>query len=301
MSKMNFTTRVLVATFGICPLACACAVAPTVKYSLIPASSPRPLNENEFDAYFLQGSKIRIAAQTDKQKPTYDVSSIPTEATANKITVQYDDPFWSTTSVTITKVANRDVVSEIGSQVTDHRVAYINAGLGIVKTVITIVAAGPAGPNDIVPKDLPIEIDLTKALSKGDARGEMSVTTGDSRVTIDLGPIPPDAVEFSSMTFPFSSHAFFYSACRTAQVQARVVDGTTVTTIDTTVKVADPNYLQRVNLPSKGKITMHTECGASVATDSNTGVSSDADLLQAISTQAQAISDAVKASNKAKK
>jgi hypothetical protein len=242
---------------------CGCEVTPTVRYSIIPASTGRQLSDDEFDAFYLQGSRIRIQP-ADAKPRGYGVSSEPAESTDYKLALQHDDDFWVTTKVNITKFDNTDLISEIGTEVTDNRIKFIEAAAGLAKTAISdFVAAGPKG---IEEKDLPLEIDLNSLLRGHDNPGAFTLATT-SGVSIDIGSIPPDAIPFSKLPPEFSSHALIYSACRSDEVRATINEEKRTISIDETVKIADPNYVQSVHLPSSGKVKMHSECGVSVTTD----------------------------------
>jgi hypothetical protein len=66
------------------------------------------------------------------------------------------------------------------------------------------------------------------------------------------------------------------------------------------LRVADPRFVQRVQFPTKGSITAHSECGVSVASEAASG-DSGAAIVAALSTEAKAIKDALDSSKKADK
>ena len=292
-----------------------CAVQPTVMYTTIPAPKAngsgihKGLTDDQFDAYYLQASKIRIALAAGASKPDegppkfndYEIKSIPVESTKVKLVLQHDDPFWADTTLNLAKMANTDLVNEIGVEVSDHRIEYINAAAETVKIAVGFLPM--AGPGAAEPRlklgDLPIEIDLSEILEKNSGEAIKQFPVKNKKETeiialIDLDAVPPDAQKLSSIDFPVTAHAFFYSACRTAKITTNLDNGKGTKEVFNTVKIADPNWIQKVALPTKGKITMHTECGVSVKSEKDTGVASDAAVVQATGKAIKDVVDSVK-------
>ena len=272
-----------------------CAVTPSVDYNLISLSEPRPLSSSEFDSYFLQGSKVVIAAKSDD----VTVTSTPTESEAYKLALEHDDPFWASTTLDISKMANTDLVQQIGVSVTDYRVDYINAAAQVITTLAPYAAAGVTPSQSLDRGQLPLELDLVALLKDETAndRGARALAVDRHDIEVDLGPVPPDAIAFSQDAFPKrGAHSYFYSACRTLTVTYRPSVNAPLTS--QTVKVSDPHFLQAVRFPTQGSITAQSECGVSVSTQ-KASVSTTPEVIQALTTQGDAIAKALEAANSA--
>lgn len=223
------------------------------------------------------------------------VKSTPVEYTAYKLTLEHNDPFWSFTSVSLKKVDNRELVSEVGVDVTDYRVEYIKAIGAVVATAAKYVTASPRA--ELKPLDtsrLPLQIDFTGILKNEapDDRDARHIDIGNEGLDLELGPLPQDAYPLSPNDFPLSTDDYLYAACRTLTVYYRISSAGAV--VSQSVKIADPNFLERVKMPSSGKVTMGSECGESLAPEKSS-VQTGPDLINALQVEGQAMVDVVKA------
>jgi hypothetical protein len=82
-----------------------------------------------------------------------------------------------------------------------------------------------------------------------------------------------------------------FSACRAATIKFNYQGRS----YEKRVKINDPNYFQKVGFPTKGKVTFHDECGVSVSSESESGVSSGAEIAEALAAQGKAIKEAIEA------
>jgi hypothetical protein len=282
-----------------------CATRPSVTYTKITSGTDV---SKITDSYYLQSSTITIK-RTESSKTSADASaadlqiiSTPTEYPRFKVGITSNSSWLGAVStvINITKLDNTSLVKEIGSEISDKRVDTIKTIGSIITTAAPFVAFANAAALD--PAKLPWS---TKTYTQvegnpaaADAGQPLQLADG---VTMTLGPLPPDAIPVDK--FPSgSSSAFLYAACRDATIEfpyETVIDGKKVSVKHkTTLKIADPRYFELVALPVKGKITTHSECGVSVTTDKDTGVSSGADIANALATQGKAIKDAIDAAKK---
>jgi hypothetical protein len=291
---------------SVCALG-GCATRPSVTYTQI---TPQTDVTKLTDSFYLQTSTITISG-ADAAKPGTDaaqadlkVTSTPTEYPGFKVGITANGSWFGSvnTVVNITKIDNTGLVKEIGSQITDHRADLIKTIGSIITTGVGLV--GLANDSSLDATKLPWSTktytQIAGNLTAADNGKPFPMTDG---VTMELGPLPPDALPISR--FPTKpTNAFVYAACRQAKIQFTYVGKddkgvpTTSPLQTAVVEIADPRYFQLVAFPPKGKITTHTQCGVSVSTDSDTGVSSGADLVNALSTQGKAIKDAIDAAKK---
>jgi len=270
---------VKIATLSILLTATSCAVTPRVAYKNIDVATD--IGPDQFDSYFMQGSKIRV--EKSDAAPNYSILSIPKES-SKKVGLVHADSAWQTTNITITKMQNTDLVSEIGSSVTDHRVDYINDIGSVLKTVAPILAGYAITTALDADVDLPFEIDLVELLADPNVEKASTFQINKPGISILVSNIPPDAEAYADVfgRGRFESRDYFYAACREVNIDAKIKDSSGDHHITFSGKIADANYVQRVQLPVKGKITAHSQCGVSVSSDTDTGVSTNSAVVNAL-------------------
>lgn len=280
---------------AVTALLSACAAAPSIEYRRIDNASQ--LTGDEFDTFSFQRSVIKIDSKKDsKGGPATPldlvVTSVPTETSDFKVALRRADRIGVRTSLNITKFENTDLVKEIGTEVIDTRVDLVNKIGGILVKLAPVAFQVEKG---VLAGTLPLRIDVQVIMANQKVQEDAAsdVATGDG-VTIDFGPIPKDARPIREFPNGQAVGAFYYAACRTALVKV----GLEGKRYEQTVKVSDPRFFQSVGLPVKGKVTMHSECGASVSADKDTGVKSSADIVDALVAQGKAIKDAIDAAKK---
>nr|VFK18701.1 MAG: hypothetical protein BECKLFY1418C_GA0070996_10477 [Candidatus Kentron sp. LFY] len=294
MSKSSKSMIILVVSSI---LLCGCAVAPTVQLTRIDA--PTDVKGDEVDTFYLRKSAIKIdKADTSSKKenaelPLLTIQSVVEEYDNFKIGVRRADELGVRTSLNITKISNTELIKEAGVEVDDKRVELINK----VGAIITkIPALGIASdPNELEPDDLPKVIQISDILKDKDIRRDaaLGIEMSDG-IKIDIGQIPPDAVEINDLKMPIKLSGLIYSSCRSATIEFKFGDQKYVKA----VKINDPRYLQRIAFPIKGKVSFHTECGVSVTSEKDIGVSTGADIVDALAIQGKAIKDAIDAAKK---
>lgn len=292
--------------FSVCALG-GCATRPSVTYTRItPDTDVTKLT----DSFYLQTSTITISG-ADTAKPgtsaaatDLKVTSTPTEYPDFKVGITANSSWFGSvnTVVNITKIDNTGLVKEIGSQITDHRVDTIKTIGSIIATGVGLLGFDNGGALDATKLPWSTKTYTQIASDPAAADGGRTITMKDG-VTMELGPLPPDALPIGK--FPTkSTNAFVYAACRQATIHFSYVgkddkgNDTATPPQTAVVEIADPRYFQLVAFPPKGKITTHTQCGVSVSTDSDSGVSSGADLANALAAQGKAIKDAIDAAKK---
>jgi hypothetical protein len=266
-----------------------CAAAPTVEYRRITDASQ--LKGDELDTYAFRRTLVRIESVDDAggcatKELNFEVQLA--EEPAFKIAMRRADKPGVRSNLNISKVPNTDLVDEVGSEVADTRVELINTAGGIVAKLASFVDEGKSAAC----KPLLVTLNMQELMDKHGvgAGAQTGVAAGDG-VDVDFGPLPVDAKPVTAFPDGQTQHGFFYAACRTATVRFKHCQRK----IDRVVKVSDARYFQRVGLPEKGKVIMHPQCGASVISDKDTGIRSNAEIVDALVTQAKAIKDAIEA------
>ena len=279
------------------PLA-GCTVVPTVQYRII--KSPGDMIEMT-DAFYRARSEIVVTSSLlSATKPAsgaessvlqISVASNPIESKDAKLGIRAVTNWRSSTVVNITKTENTDLVKAIGVEVTDNTAKNITAyGGAIVK--IAGLAAADAAPLCVI-EGKPITISVPTGTATGTLKA--SGSDGSSQcISLVIGPLPIDAIKADDLPQNSDTHNFYYSACRDVEV---TVDPNGKQRTVQKVRIADPAFVQYVQFPPKGSITMHSQCGVSVKTDA-VSTDSGAAILEALATQGKAIKDAIDAAKK---
>jgi hypothetical protein len=283
--KINVASTIALLLMG-------CTAAPTVEYGIIRNSSD--LKGDEFDSFSFQQSLVKVDAKKDDKgaplSPLEIVSvSVPIEFPDFKIALRRADSFGVRTNLNITKFDNTDLIKEVGTEVVDNRVDLIGKIGGILAKVV-------AFSGDVKAADLPVVINTYKVLlgNKIEGGAIRDVPSGQSGITLDFDALPKDAKPMSDFPVGKKASALYYSACRNITVKVKLSTGV----YSQSLRISDPRYFQVAGLPIKGKIVMHSQCGASVTSEKDTGVKSSADVVDALLVQAKAIKDALEAAKK---
>lgn len=278
----------------------ACNPRPTIELAKI--TKPGDLKGNEIDSYYLRKSTIKIEKTGTKKnadgKEVDDLSitSNPEEYNKFKIVIRPHDSLGVHTNLQITKSSNTDLIQEAGVEVIDKRVDYITKIGTLVTTVVGALKVPPpptvTPTPELQPQNLPKTIDVNDLLETNNVyRDPKADVDAKEWVTINFGPIPPDARPISDFLSPTVMHGLIYSACRDATVKFKYKDDN----YQKKVKINDPRFFQTISFPVKGKVSFHSECGVSVSSEKETGVSTTVDIINALATQGKAIKDAIEA------
>jgi hypothetical protein len=271
----------------LCTALSACTANPSVRPVLIRAATD--VQADQFDSYALQESIAVIRENTTgegaSRKTTLVSSYERRDHPRLRIALVASDPIGVRTQISIKRYDNTDIPEVITVGVEDNRVALINQVGGFIGSVVG-AAIGFSGSTDVA---LPLRINLSQALgatANGDAHTVQNTVLN---YQIVFEEVSPDATPTASIPLGQPGPWFFYAACRTAHVDF-FRNGQPQRF---TFRVSDPNFLQRVRLPYKGTITMHSQCGASVAGQmQGDGAASAIAIAAALVAQAQAIRNA---------
>ncbi len=306
-----------------CLLAAGCTTSP--RYEMYRVTGPTTFDRSEIDSYCLQATLIQIekvAGNKDAAAASStDISILPVlvdDFTAGakvpgyapfKIGMRRNDSFGLRTNVNLTKLPNTCIPSAAGVEVIDKRVEMINTAGAIVKTVLGVAMRAD---DPLTPEMLPLEINTLEAMTIAapagtDRRGALTFQ-GEHGVKIEFGAAPPDAIERAGLPASRLLNGMVYSACRQALVSFEILHEKTDAKTGAKsserrryskrIAVSDPAYLQFVAFPQKGTVTFHSQCGVSVSSDKETGVSSELAIAEAFANQAKAIKETVDSAKK---
>jgi hypothetical protein len=313
MLKLDLVVQALGIVAMVAVAGCG-TVAPKVKYESFPNQPARPDLEG-YPKFKFSGSAILIDQEKDatgKPSGALSIASVPYEDSDDDVVaIIKADPLGFSDNLVLTHRSNSLLIDSIGTDLQDTRVKLIEQVGGAVTTLVGMGGLGIRAQT--VEKEVPAFpalIEVNKYLKEnkpknGNAAEESAYRAGTSlKLTGDatkldydvvFGPIPGDAInraEFNSLGETARS-VLFYSACRDATVTVRMKNGSgKMLEHIAQVKVADPNFLETVALPAKGKISMHSACGVNVSSDP-ANVSSNAEILNKLIEQVKAI-DAAK-------
>ncbi len=144
--------RAIVAAGSV--LLCACAGTPNVKYKEIKTATDM---EGVSDSFVLQRSILEISTSRRKSKDAdgndiyvtdFQIASVPRPAADVRYGITGAESWNASTSVTVTKIDNTDLVSSIGTETLDERVNTITRVGGAVAQLITLVATFGAAADE---------------------------------------------------------------------------------------------------------------------------------------------------------
>lgn len=271
----------------------SCAASPRVAHSIV--RSPSDRNDRHIATYALQENVVAIRATTtgegNNQRTTIAATLDRQDHQGLRIALLSRDSFGVHTGLTIKSFDNTDIPSEITTKVEDTRADLVSK---VGEVIIGVLGSGlipftasepplPAAPT------LPLRVNLSQAIGTTPQRGAFTVNNIQN-IRVYYGAVSPDAVPTASPGFGPASSFFYYAACRDARVRFRYGEQI----YDYVFRVSDPHFLQRVRMPVDGKITMHTQCGASVTGRiEGDDASSALAITASIIAQAQAIREAL--------
>lgn len=278
----------------------ACSADPTVSYKVATGPGDAVANQSKLiDSFYRQRNELTIefkAPKDDKAPPeALVVANRRLEDTRARIMMLRADPFWTQTTVNLTKVENTDLIATAGSEVTDRRNDILTNAGAVLKLVLPLAlgaaakANAPPCPDEITAKpcvwSLPLSDDGTgKEL-------ELAPT-----LNIKWGAAPKTALPLAGGQYDDfikrPQHGMLYSACRDVTLTYTAAGTVNKAVFTWHGKVADPNFLEFVAFPRKGEIDFHSECGVSVKTEKDPTLTPDA-LIATTVTQIFAVKDAI--------
>lgn len=284
-----------------CIILTGCNVLPTVQYREIKKDSDM---DGMADIFYFRATKINLSQKTkivadnsgaENTVVNFTLTATPIEYTNMRIGIKPVQTWNSKTNIGITKIENTDLPKSIDVEASDLTVQRLtDSG----KLLVTLASTG-AGVNATDTCDNIRDNEEISVIAQLPDRNESQLKplVGKSCAQISYGPVAPDAIERSALPQNSDTSSYYYSACRDAEI--KILGGYKNEVIfHQVVRVNDPNYLQQVQLPFKGSVSHHSQCGVSVVTQK---ASSDVDsvaIAQALAAQAKSIRDAIEAARK---
>lgn len=287
-----------------------------VRYDSIPADSQDLKGKHKFR---LSRSLILIEPRAVDPKDTKSpiglfASSVPSDSispTTNTQVFSLEEvsDFFSETKLNISKIDNTDLISEVGVEVKDKLNENLEKAGAVLGTVLkfALTAAAAEYPTRTV-------IDVKEYAAAHTEWQELPLNSGwVYKIALSPLPKPPGAVKTTDFFADpptgvkgLSVNVFPMSACFDATLY--LYKGTngpgSKTDWDNVrpfqLKIADPEYVQILALPSKGKIKMHSSCGASVTSETREGAHPAYGVIETVIKQAEAIKKAIDDRNKGK-
>jgi len=270
-----------------------CVSAPSVQYSKVVSQADM---DGMSDSFYLRRTTLEVSATDTKKKDAsgkevvvtdVNVNAVPAEHQAARYAIGGKRTLRSDTRVNLTKIENTDLINSIGTETTDTTVTTIQQAGGVISNLIAFVGFGSTADTPCVTEKLgklKFNLDPSKAFQDFDGGTRKCI-----RVT--YGPLPQGSLPTGDWPLRQDTRFFYFAACRDATVR---IAQSGAQTIEEKIKISDPNHLQYVRFPNKGKITHHSSCGISVVTEPSPTVN-PADIVGALQAQGKAISDALKA------
>lgn len=267
-----------------------CSAAPLVTYQSV--SGPDASGMLKF---VLPHSLILVNRKDAKDEPTrLTAISVPIDAPLDDKPLQVyaivpESQFGVNTRLNITYIDNSRIISSVGVTVEDNRIKTIGEVAGVITTVIgaaALLADGRPGPD--LPQRLPVVIDPWAYERRSDRNVRwlplpMNQTVDQEPDStwvyrLDIEQPPVDALP--AKTF-FETHGrrtdvMPFAACRDATLyvlksKKKASDQDRDKALNEAwifgLKVADPDRVITIKFPAKGKVDMHTACGANVTSE----------------------------------
>ena len=267
--------RLLLAAVTATSLLAGCSHQPSMKYQQAPTDPSYQGDMEGLTKFSLAKSTLFVNYFDPEKKTGAVLVSTPEEAEANGDRSQVNFKMEPSgfphpkTHLQVTKRANTQLLESVGTTVEDTRTKSIETVGGILVALIGVLPLdvplnGAAGCTPTT-AELPLAIDTEFFLNQSRSKdGDKSVRKGVVEkkcvvpvgYDIQFGPLPGDAVArgtFLEHIKQGPQEVMFYSACRpvTITFTTEPLNGQQFTTT-----VADPNFIQTVKLPAKGKVTI---------------------------------------------
>lgn len=223
----------------------------------------------------------------------YSVTILPIES-ARLFLVRPVDNFFSSTSISITKIPNTDLPTAVSVQFTDNIKTRISQLGGLVTAFIGAGFPLLASENEACLKEPRLE-PFTLIIDKEVNSSQIpSQPCWKYSIKFEIPHPTVGSISWERFEKELGNRVNYFPvpACRDAVITLVRTNGKKPVVI--AAKVADPNYVRLAPLPFKGQITMHPICGADISETSGDRFGSFIDDVTEGLKQAKAIEEASK-------
>lgn len=292
-----------------------CSAQPKVLYEVPPENKDQSYTGDweGLPRFTLAKSQLVISLPDDEKNKAPAMVSVPAEVEKSdqlqstdgvdvptRFILRQKDSFGVDTHLKLTKLDNTDLIHSFGTEVEDKRVKYIQGAASVLVGVIGAFGLDGEDPE----RAQPVSIDTLKMLTENKIGRQATSTASYGKITgpgktapvsfkITFGAVKDDAIntdKFAAVASGKAQKTLIYSACRTATVI--FTDGSFANK-QFTATIADPRYVQTVEMPKKGSIDMHTACGANTTAEASSA-SSGFEVINAIIDQTKSVREAWK-------
>lgn len=282
-------------------LACAltvlagCTVNP--KATIVQVNNGEQVLQRQQDSvatFYMQASRLDItfkntADEGKAAKWAFTVANTPIEATGRRFMLLQHSNLLSRTTLVVAKRPNTDLISSVGSEVADNRIALIQNIASVAKVVVGLAVSTNVAPLQA----FTTRFELTQP---GDFQTATSATSGwlawkhkdHDTLTIQIGEAPVTALAYNPTLLRAKMGGLFSSACRPVIVSYTAPNRAAY---EWRGKIADPESVEFAALPRKGKVEYHDQCGTSITNEKDPTATPDAVIAAAVA-QAAAIKEA---------
>ena len=233
----------------------------------------------------------------------YAVNVVQVES-AIAFMVQPTNNFFSQNDFSITRLANTRIPTTVSNTFTDETASRVKAIASVAAAVIPLAAAAapPHGPivapatPQCLTEDLVVDderVDAASANSVGWTTRKVTWVVTDGKcldIKLSAGPLVPNLIPVSSLAGAFAEKGGNWSkvwpvpACMTvdAVIKPRGASDNDARAASGQLTVIDPDYVELMPIPKKGKISMHPICGADLGDSAIDPYQADFDTISAI-------------------
>lgn len=253
-------------------------------------------------------STITTTLTSADQTIKYTVNTVQVESVVSFM-VKPVNNFFSQNDFGVTRLPNTRIPTSVSNTFTDETATNVKSALGIISAAIPLFAAAAPSHGDegnaaapvCLSDDFIVDDDTLKApghvpgpnFARWVTRKDNWVLQGAGKcldVTINANPLAPDLVPVAALAAALAGNGGDWTkvwpvpACMTAQIQvgpagAPANDGRVATS---QITLIDPDYVELMPIPQKGKLAMNPICGADLADTGSNPYQSTFDTMTAI-------------------
>lgn len=248
--------------------------SPLVKYGVITGSDEKGLAKFSFTESVV---KFNLKAESITDAPNVNIASVPVPESNEKLYyisgTSVLENWGVTTDIVPAYRGDTKLLKSVAVTTTDKRMYFLEKAAGIVAKTMTVSSGGPFA-------DLPDGVLMQPLLNEcGKNACKKEQTSGSYSIEITIANLPVDA--FTRPVIDgnnYKTNAFLYSACRNVNIRLKR-DNQLIA--ESSVTVADSNYVEAIAFPEKGTVTVGPSCSATAeaAVSSNPGAMEYIDSL----------------------